>query len=118
MTAREELIHGLRELAMFLEANPEVPEPVGTQLNAFLHDAAALAQLARKGAWEKVYAGDYFCLRRTFAGGIQLDINCSRDRVCERVLVGTREVAAQPAHLEPVYEWRCAGSLLATPESV
>lgn len=110
---RAAFVRGLRELAECLERTPEIPVPYGTLLNCFVGSREHVAQIARTGPWQKRYVDTWFTLTRDFAGGVRLDVNVERVQVCERVVVGTETVPAQPAHEVEIVEWRCADSLLA-----
>jgi hypothetical protein len=118
MSDRQELIDGLRAFATFLEEHPEVPTPIGACFDVFVKTKEQVAALARivGGRLAKETTENWFFLRRHF-GPIQYDINCARDLVCERVVTGTRTVAAVtlaakeavniPEHEEDVWEWKC-----------
>lgn len=106
---------GLRALADFLDAHPEVPFPRYDTINVFLDDKAQLARIARVGSWEKEYNDSYFSLSRSFGEDLRLDINTSRSKVCRKVVVGTRivpAVEAKPEHEEDVTVWECDDALL------
>lgn len=118
---QREWIEGLRELADFLEAHPAILNPVSTfMMNQFVYgdDAKTRIRMMVRGTgkWEKTPKGDFFCLSRPF-GPHTVDINTSREEVCEKVQVGTREVEVQDPEIlktvpmvtvnEPVYEWEC-----------
>jgi hypothetical protein len=60
---RDEFIHGLRELADFLDAHPTVEVPIYAMLNVFVNTKDELAAHARTATWEKVYNGNWFTLR-------------------------------------------------------
>ncbi len=106
--ARRALIQGLREIALFLEQHPEIPTPsLGVHLDVFVQTRDHLADVARSGSWEKQWIGNYFALRRMFAGDVHLDINIQREQICRRVVTGTRTVAAEPEHTEEIVEWVC-----------
>lgn len=134
---RQGFIDGLRQIADFLEAHPDVELPhlnsvitgkFENTLNIYIVDGdqkARLATIARAmGRAEKLMdAGDVRVIRR-FAG-IALVAQASRSEVCERVVTDTREVveevpdpealaaatAAVPRipviRIEETVEWRC-----------
>lgn len=130
---RAAYIEGLRQVADWLEAHPEVELPwlgFEPKLSIYLVGYAQrepLAAIARAmGSFEKIANGDdYFQIVRRFAG-IAVVAQASRDEVCEKVVVGTTEVTEEvpdPVALAAVpkvtvtktveqVEWRC-GSLLA-----
>lgn len=130
----EEFIEGLRQIADFLTEHPEVPKPyhlMGGEFFIYLHgkeQRATLATIAKAmGRAEKKVDGDHYLVSRRFAG-ITLIAQADREEVCERVVVGTREVEVEepdPAALAAVpkvkrtkvvedVEWRCT-PLLAEP---
>ncbi len=124
---------GLRQVAEFIEAHPEIPLPGATLTSYALHDKKVVALTARAlgqgGRCKKVYEDSILRLKREF-GPIELEYLGLRSNVCERVKVGERlvpemYVPPQPAtqgqtipeHKEAVYEWVCS-PILATPNSV
>ena len=133
-----EYADGLRQVADFLEAHPEIELPEST-LNCYrLYNKEAVAVTARAlssgGRCAKVYEESIVLLKRVF-GPIELCYLGSRSNVCERVQVGTK---IEPEHIIPaqaeqfipaqaeqfiperevqVYGWRCP-SLLAPDEPV
>jgi hypothetical protein len=115
MASNAEIAQNLRDLADFLEQHEEVPPVYSMTLNAFTHTKEELQDVARKGApWEKIYEAGYFSLRKRF-GPVTLDINLNREKVCRRVVTGTRIVPAQPAepeHEEDIVEWVCEDPIL------
>jgi hypothetical protein len=113
---RSDTIRGLRELADFLDAYPDVPVPYSNELNVFAQSKETLARLARLTSWQKQYCGGYFALTRSFGDGmIVLSLNIERQVVCRQIVVGERVVPAQPAQperIEPITEWVCDDALL------
>jgi hypothetical protein len=112
----EELVKGLREVADFYEARPELELPSDVRLQVFgAYAKEALQKVLRQvGGCEKDYSGGLLYVRKSF-GKVQLEFIASRDRVCERVAVGTKiepatkeyVIAAQPEREVEVVEWRC-----------
>jgi len=96
---RAEYIAGLRMLADALETNPELTLPytgrTTTTINVipFDNQREQLAAWARvlPGRKEKQPRGQYFDLIGAFRG-LKMMVICHRDEVCERVVLGTREV--------------------------
>lgn len=108
----EEFVRGLRELATFYEANPDLDVPVIRDIDVFTLSIEKMRKFARRlGKAEKKQHVGYIILRRKF-GNINLDVHLSQRRVCRRVKVGEREI---PARVEPIYEYECPDSLLQEP---
>lgn len=125
-----EAVAGLRELADFIETNPQFVEAL--QDARFLQYVtsesdfpALVSQLG--GNREKNGNDDYFGVSRYF-GAIELHVFTNRGQVCERVQTGTETVEVEevitPAVTRtvtverPVLEWVCAESVLAPREQV
>lgn len=126
-----EWLTGLREMADFMEANPDlIPSWSTFMVNLFQEDdetsAQFLARMARRlGTASKEATEPYFYLVRRF-GPHDIRATAARDKVCERVQVGIRTVTEEvpdPAHVidvptitvtreEPVYDWICPDSIL------
>jgi hypothetical protein len=110
--SRQETINGLRQLADYLQARPDVPMPYFGMVNAF-GQASELSVVARAmGEFAKDHNGEFLALVKSF-GPVSLHVNFSSSEVCERVVVGTEEVPAKPAHTREIVEWKCPESLLA-----
>lgn len=118
-------IEGLRELADFVEAHPEIDAASTFTLNLWMHEKSDLADWMKRlgGKWDKYTGLDaYFIMRRMF-GPHRIELNANREAVCERTQVGTKTVEKPDPELlaavplvtveEPVYEWKCPDSLLA-----
>jgi hypothetical protein len=131
---RTEFISSMRELLDWLTDHPEVKRPyhlMGREFYIYLFGDDSRAQLATiaraMGKAEKRADGDKYRVSRKF-GTITLIAQANRADVCERVVVGTREVEVEepdPAALAALpkvkrtavvedVEWVC-GSLLADP---
>ena len=122
---RAEYIAGLRALADVLEANPHAKLPQTgnglplTWVTSWEDDpkAATLAIVrAVGGKWNKLSGGTDGAILRfaTSLHGFSVEILCSREQVCRRVVTGTETVdlpavEAQPARTETreVIEWVC-----------
>lgn len=116
---------GLRELADFIEANPEFAELLnGDELTMYVpswHDGAEarFADVARKlgGKRRKDADTKYFHVTRQF-GAVGVRIFTDRNVVCTKKVVGTRKVekpdpnAPKVEVVEEIVEWEC-GPLLA-----
>jgi hypothetical protein len=111
---------GLRELADFAELHEDLFDCAPRVIcNVFAHDAGEMAAKARlMGKANKREQGDWYFLERSF-GPHSIALNISREKICERVQVGTKRVmkpapnAPQIEVEEPVYEWSCPDSVLA-----
>lgn len=118
-TIRANRIQGIRELVDLLEAQPEIPMPVGfAWSNAYtFEDSLPAKEMARlmKPVNKRVTAS-FYQLEKKFTGGVTFKVNYDRENVCERVVTGTREVPAETihvkAHTEEIIEWICPDSLL------
>ena len=110
---RQEFVAGLREMAAFLENNPDLPMPISGGHNAFVETRAELAAIARTMAWDKNANGDYFYLSRRFTGGHSYEINVHRSEVCRKVVTGTKVILAVPEHEVEEFHWVCDEPLLA-----
>ena len=115
MSERTDFINGLRDLADFYEARPELQLPQSMLADIWYHRGETpIEEVARQmGKAEKVDADNLFILRRNF-GPIRLDANFYREDVCERIVTGTtlvEEPIMVPAgtHIveKEVVEWKC-----------
>ena len=111
MSARDELIAGLREAANFLEQHQDVPTPVcGCQLDAFVTSRETLRAVSRVAStWKKKYLDHWFVLSREFRGGVAVHINANRSVVCRRVVVGSH---VEPERVIEDVRWECDEPLL------
>lgn len=109
---RDEWVRELRRLADVYERHPELPQPQ-SQLNIYCLTAAEFkASVKALGTGEKVLNDNY----AEFKSG-WLTVFTSRSEVCERKVIGRKEVAETtvpavpafvvPAHTEDVVEWDC-----------
>lgn len=123
MTERASYIYGLRRIADVLEKNPAMKLPyfgVGCLRVETIEEMRQVA-LAVGGHWEKEQDADSFALRQRFTPyDLQLFIYAHRETVCERIVIGTREVPEKtipavpaqderivPAHVEEIVKWVC-----------
>lgn len=126
---RRELVANLRDMADFIENVEGVPLPDGIALSVYqgilpfengMHygmdtkeGAALLAD--RIGSFNKAYTDNLITFRKTFGEYASIHWMMYREKVCERVQVGTVRKAAEPEkvipavpeHDEPIYEWNC-----------
>lgn len=108
---RAKFIDGLRELADFLEQHAHAPVVKYASINGFAETKEELADIARRiGHAEKKVTGDWYMLEKKFAKYVTYGVNIERVKVCERKVVGTRDI---PAHTEEIVEWECKESILA-----
>jgi hypothetical protein len=127
-----QFVQGLKELAEFYEAHPEVKLPYSPVFSIFswnkeeaIRDAVLCAHAF--GYAEKSYSTDYFRMTKKFPGGISLEFCTDRQAVCTPVVVGTK---VEPAHTIPAQkekfvpervveqvEWRCQPLLAGAPPS-
>ncbi len=127
---RDELVAGLRELADFLDSPRGLELPsLAVAATAWPYDyhprtydrvpggaKATMRRAARAlGKADKRHEGHFFSLLRKF-GPVRLELTTSREQVCEKVIIGTKEVpeVTYPARTEDVVEWVCSDSLLAS----
>ncbi len=118
---------GLRELADWADAHPDLADRLPTTLYLFAYSREDFQQAAKElgGRRVKNVLGDYFNVERAF-GPFTLQVTVARHLVCEKK-VTQREVTAlvrDPALVEHVplievtetvedVEWECAPSILA-----
>jgi hypothetical protein len=109
---RESYIQSLRDLADWLKAHPEVGIPnAGTIFNVFVTDREELARIARMSSWEKQYFDTWYTLRKSF-GVIYFDVNIDREKICKRVVKGTKVIPARAEMEVEDVEWVCEDALL------
>lgn len=114
---RRDVIDGLRMVADYLEARPDVPTPYIGTIDAFVYESDRLPAVARAmGSADKNVVGQYFELRRVFTGHVSFAVNFARQDVCERVVVGEEVVPEKitPEHVREIVEWKCPDSILDT----
>ena len=90
-------------------------------INCFVNQFFSLGDFLGRGLgpMQKVVCGDYFCLSLSVPGGMTVDINQARSKVCERIektVIRPAEpekiIPARPEREEIVVEWRCPESLM------
>lgn len=135
---RAEYIAGLRALAELLEQHPDLVLPYdgnGNSINVIPYGPDEQRQ--QLAAWARVmpgaksktasHDGKAFYLNGQIRG-LKVTVICDRGEVCERVVLGTREVtedvpdpeavAALPittvTRVEEIVEWRCTPVLAGT----
>lgn len=119
MTTAAEYANGLRELADWIEAHPDIPLPP-TYFNNYSMDTKEDAAKCLKALkpCRKEYSGEMFSLSREF-GVIKLKFTFYRNAVCTPKVVGTRIIEAHtkpavfipaehiPERTEEIIEWDC-----------
>lgn len=127
--ARESALNDATRLIKWLKDNPEIPVP--SEFSGTLHifewnSKDEAAQMAKAmGTCEKSYDDSLFRLVKSF-GSLKLEGVFTRQSVCERVVVGSKEIESEEA--DPVavaalprvkvkktveiVEWRCPETLL------
>lgn len=133
---KDEMIAGLRKMADWLENTPvEMPVPaslVGSVYTGAMHDSRGIRHMMDStigmalianaaGDVDKEVNSQLFKLVKDFGGGVKVEWVAYREAVCERVVVGTkivpaepeRVVAAVPERTEEVVEWKCPSLLKA-----
>lgn len=109
----------LRDMADFFESYGDTLDWIpAVAVNLFVGTAEDMAEMGRKlGTSSKHEQGSYYFLQKNF-GSHSIQLNILRDKICEKVLVGTKKVmkpaldAVMVEVLEPVYEWNCPDSVL------
>jgi hypothetical protein len=129
--AREAQLNDVISIVNWLKCNPEIPLPMALSgtLQIFAWDSKEeAAQMARAmGSFEKSFDANWFRITKSF-GSLKLQGLFTRSNVCERIVVGTKEVETEEA--DPVavaaipkvkvrktveiVEWVCSDSLLGT----
>lgn len=119
---RAATVAGLRAAADFFEANPDAPMPFGVDLGRHMNDRDEFVSAVRAlGSARKDFGSTYAQVARSFGGGVEIRYQAYREQVCERVVVGTRQVEVEEADPAAVaalpkfkrtetvedVEWRC-----------
>lgn len=127
---RQEYVTGLRKLADFIESlnvteaeQGEVPVMsgfwFGHKLQGFVHSKEDIAIWARTlGSFEKQFDSNYLELNKRFSENVSIEVNVTRNVICERVVVGKKTVPETyipskfvAEHEEEIVEWRCPEDL-------
>lgn len=117
MTAPE-YARGLRAIADWYEAHPDMPIPHTDQIGVYgvqetKEEAARIASALRP--CHKVHEGEFFKLTRDF-DGLTLKFVFMREAVCRRRVVGHRIIPAQEERVVEMVEWECEPSILGAVE--
>lgn len=106
-TERRALISGLRDLATFLEDHPEIPTPITNPANAFVYGKEEMEKVVRvMGSVKKRVTEEYFFVQKAF-GSVTLEVNCRRELICERRVIGKKIIPAQPEREVEEVAWDC-----------
>jgi hypothetical protein len=106
---RTAAIDGLRQLADMLERTPDVDLPHAMGGAVFVElDEARGYMAASPGGWRKEDSGDYWAYVKAYPGNVSFTAYVSRENLCRRVKIGTKEVDAVEAHTEDIFKWECA----------
>ncbi len=118
---QQNFVSGLREMADWYEAHPNIPTPKDFSVYEFKSENKAAAQKVARalGTFDKKLDDTFLKLQRDF-GGISLRFVFYRKLVCQRRVVGTKTVtervpdpeAAPPPMVEvtkerEIVEWDC-----------
>lgn len=112
---RQDFVTALRRVAEVLDAHPELDlEIYPTNAWVFCHDPEEFARYVRAfGAGGKDFKGEDLEFAPEYCGEI-FKVNCKREQICERKVIGTRHVPEKiipaqviPAHSEDIVEWDC-----------
>jgi len=105
-----EYARGLRQLADWIEAHPEIDVPT-TSIDVYgaADTKESAAHIMRAlGRCDKEFQDTLFNLRRSF-GPVVYRFVFTREAVCEKKVVGYRDVPEKytSAHTEEIVEWQC-----------
>ncbi len=115
-----DLIPALKELLLWAEQHPELPQPE-VQINfGFYGDAPEkakqrLGQIARAlPKSTKEYGSWSFRLEYKFHSSVVLNARSYREAVCTKRVVGTKVIPAYsaPERTEEIVEWDCSDGIL------
>ena len=114
----QEYAHGLRLIADWYEAHPDMPVPHTDEIGVYgvketREEAARIAEALTP--CRKEWAENFFKLVHDF-GTLKLKFVFMRSAVCTRRVVGHRVIPASPESVVEVVEWDCPDSLLANGE--
>jgi hypothetical protein len=121
LTPQQEFAQKLLNLATWYASHPDAPAPTGDVYFTIGQFSAKPEEMKAIGAGTKEYDESFF--RYNVKGdGFNLCFIEFRQRVCRKVVVGTKIVPAQtvparpaefiPEHEEEITEWECPGSML------
>lgn len=127
MTTHAEFTAGLRELADWYDAHPEIALPIAEMAvysEPDTKERAAVVARTLGGFIQKEIIGTYLRLKRTF-GPVELRFVFERDAVCVARVVRVDEIPEEvipehviPAHTREIVEWDCQPILAPAPAEV
>jgi hypothetical protein len=113
------VVAGLRELADFVEANPEFAKAFPVTVHVPVTTRDEIVAFARKlGRSKKVADNNYVIFRRSF-GPVEVEVFALKtEATCRRVELGEKTIPAEPEtvipakpeRVEKVYGWECPDS--------
>lgn len=113
-TPRQKYIDSLRAFASFLEAHPRLALPVTQKVFVFPPEDAMALYAREMGKCRKSADSSYFNLTLDFLPAVQYEPTWYRDKVCERVVVGHKEVEEDVVEVvgkrtvvQDIVEWKC-----------
>lgn len=116
---RKSLTDGLRQIADWYDAHPEIDIPTSPNFRNFSVNSKATVQAVIRalGECKKEYADTLFTVSRKF-GSVRTDFIFFRNDVCVRKIVGVETIPARiipaqpemviPAETKEIVEWECA----------
>jgi hypothetical protein len=111
---QQDYVNGFRAAADFFELHPELIKGSNYSILVPLNSKEELQAAARvMGGFKKKFDDYYVNLTKKFSKTLSMEAYIPRNQVCERVVVGQKEVPAQAAipareaHMEDIVEWRC-----------
>jgi hypothetical protein len=128
-TRRADFTAGLRALADWYDAHPDVPlpyeaiSPLSILISGDDDQLTEVGRIARAmGTCDKVVTAKFFRVTKSFGPVVKLEVVADRDQVCERVVTGVEtvtELVPDPAAPlveqtveREIVEWQCPESIL------
>lgn len=120
---RQRSISDVRDFLAWLESHPEIPLPyefgAGGRIGIYAWNTKDEARIMARamGTFEKKADENFLELKKKF-GSLIVAAVFSRNQVCKRVVVGTKEIPEEvvpekvtPAHTVEIVEWQCPSLL-------
>lgn len=126
-TERKDFTDGLRAIADWYDAHPEIAIPGLPEITNASVDTKdeAAAVIRALGSCEKEYGQTLFTITKVF-GSVKAKFYFYREAVCVKKVIGKKEIPEQilpareetviPAHTEEITEWECLPILAPTSE--